>query len=54
MLPGKLGNLAQHYKVPTQEKSLHRALYDVEILKGVVDAMMKDHEPKDMQYSLLF
>ncbi len=52
-LPGKLGNLAKHYNVKTQENSLHRALYDVQILKGVVESMMKEHEPEDMQYSLL-
>jgi len=54
MLPGKLVNLARHYRVSAQEGSLHRALYDVEILKEVVEAMMKKNEPEDMQYSLLF
>lgn len=53
MLPGKLSNLAEHYKVPTQTKALHRALYDVEILKEVVESMMKENEPEDMQYSLI-
>ena len=53
MLPGKLSNLAQHYNITTQAKNLHRALYDVDILKGVLESMMKENEPEDMQYSII-
>ena len=53
MLPGKLSDLAAHYKVDTQSNNLHRALYDVSILIEVLNKMMKENEPEDMQYSLI-
>ncbi|MFH0838386.1 MAG: 3'-5' exonuclease, partial [Patescibacteria group bacterium] len=53
MLPGKLEELAQHYKVGTQSDALHRALYDVDILIEVLKILMKEHEPEEMQYSLV-
>lgn len=53
MLPGKLDELAQHYKIETQADSLHRALYDVDILIEVLKTLMKDNEPEEMQYSLV-
>lgn len=52
-LPGKLSNLAEHYKVQISKGNLHRALYDVQILMGVMDRIMKAHEPAEMQYSLI-
>ena len=53
MLPGKLSELAGHLKVETEGDSLHRALYDVEILAKVLEALMKKNEPEEMQYSLV-
>lgn len=53
MLPGKLEELAQHYKVETQVDSLHRALYDVDVLIEVLNTIMKENEPEEMQYSLI-
>ena len=52
-MPGKLSNLADHYKVNVKSNNLHRALYDVEVLMAVMDKMMKEHEPEEMQYSLI-
>ena len=53
LLPGKLSELAKHFKVETEEGALHRALYDVNILIKVLDTFMKRHEPEEMQYSLV-
>lgn len=53
MLPGKLVELAKHYKIDTKSNSLHRALYDVDILVEVLKTLMKEHEPDEMQYSLV-
>jgi DNA polymerase III epsilon subunit family exonuclease len=53
MLPMKLHLLADHFKVKTQDESLHRALYDVNILIDVLNAIVKKNEPEDMQYSLI-
>lgn len=53
MLPGKLGELAKHYKVQTEAGALHRALYDVDVLIEVLNAIMKENEPEEMQYSLV-
>lgn len=52
-MPGRLSELASHYKVKTEAGNLHRALYDVQVLKDVLDKMMKTHEPAEMQYSLI-
>jgi len=52
-LPGKLGILAKHLKVKTNQAALHRALYDVDILVSVLNAFMRANEPEEMQYSLL-
>lgn len=54
MMPGKLSELARHYGISTQADSLHRALYDVEVLAKVLEKMMSEHEPEQMQYSLVF
>lgn len=51
--PGRLMDLAGHYKVKLESSNLHRALYDVEVLKEVMEKMMKEHEPAEMQYSLI-
>jgi len=53
MLPGKLSELARHYKVETQADALHRALYDVDILIEVLNTLMKENEPEEIQYSLV-
>jgi DNA polymerase III epsilon subunit family exonuclease len=53
MKPGKLSELATHYQVTTKGSKLHRALYDVHVLQQVLDRMMGENEPKEMQYSLI-
>ena len=53
LLPGKLSELAKHFKVNTESDSLHRALYDVNVLIQVLDRFMKNNEPEEMQYSLV-
>jgi DNA polymerase III epsilon subunit family exonuclease len=53
MKPGRLLDLASHYKITTKNSKLHRALYDVHVLKEVLDHMMKENEPTEMQYSLI-
>lgn len=53
-MPGRLSELAKHYKIKHQSGSLHRALYDVDLLMQVMNKMTKDHEPAEMQYSLIF
>lgn len=53
-MPGKLSDLARHYKVQVKDSQLHRALYDVQMLMEVVNLMVKEHEPQEMQYSLIF
>lgn len=53
-MPGKLSNLARHYQVKVQDSNLHRALYDVKMLLEVAQKMLKEHEPEEMQYSLIF
>lgn len=52
-LPGRLHELATHFKITTQSTNLHRALYDVSVLIEVLDVLMKLHEPEEIQYSLL-
>jgi len=52
-MPGRLSELADHYKVDVKQNNLHRALYDVEVLKAVLDKMMKEHETEELQYSLI-
>lgn len=52
--PGKLSELAKSYRIKPKTENLHRALYDVQILCEVMDKMMKEHEPQEMQYSLIF
>ncbi len=53
LLPGKLRELAKHYKVEAKADALHRALYDVDVLIEVLNTLMKEHEPEEMQYSLV-
>lgn len=53
LLPGKLSALALRYKVPLESSQLHRALYDVKLILGILSQLMKLHEPKEMQYSLI-
>ena len=52
-LPGKLSELAKHYRVTTDGDSLHRALYDVKVTTKVLSKVMKENEPAGMQYSLI-
>ena len=52
-MPGRLSDLANFYKVQIEQGSLHRALYDVQLLMEVMNRMMKEHEPAEMQYSLI-
>ena len=51
--PGKLSELATHYKVKVEQSGLHRAMYDVYLLKEVMNRFMKENEPAEMQYSLI-
>jgi DNA polymerase III epsilon subunit family exonuclease len=53
LLPGKLEELARHLQVEMKSDSLHRALYDVDVLIEVLNTLMKKHEPEEMQYSLV-
>jgi len=53
MLPARLSELAGHYKVVVENESLHRAMYDVDVLIGILNKIMKENEPEDMQYSLI-
>lgn len=53
LLPGRLEELARHYGVKMESNSLHRALYDVDVLIEVLNTLMKKHEPEEMQYSLV-
>ncbi len=53
MLPGRLHELATYYKVAFNASALHRAMADVELLNKVLDKIMAEHEPSDMQYSLV-
>ncbi len=52
-LPGKLSALASHYQISVATDALHRARYDVQLLTGVMNHLMKEHEPAEMQYSLV-
>ncbi|MBN2087530.1 3'-5' exonuclease [Candidatus Peregrinibacteria bacterium] len=52
-LPGKLKDLASHFNVEAKSDNLHRALYDVEVLMDVLNKIMKENEPEEMQYSLI-
>lgn len=52
--PGKLSALAADYGVKVESGNLHRAMYDVAVLTEVLNRMMKENEPTDMQYSLIF
>ena len=51
--PGKLSDLAAAHKIKVSGHNLHRALYDVHVLMEVMNAMMKENEPKELQYSLI-
>lgn len=53
ILPGRLSDLANHYQVQIEHDNLHRALYDVRILIEIMNTMMKEHEPAELQYSLI-
>lgn len=52
-MPGRLSDLADHYQIKAKKSNLHRALYDVEVLMEIMNKMMKEHEPAEMQYSLI-
>ena len=52
-MPGRLLDLADFYKVRIEQVNFHRALYDAQILMEVMNRMMKEHEPAEMQYSLI-
>jgi DNA polymerase III subunit epsilon len=52
-MPGRLMDLAHRYKIKIHPGELHRALYDVEILMDVMNKIMKEHEPEELQYSLI-
>ena len=52
-MPGRLSDLADHYKINVGQENLHRALYDVQMLMEIMNRMMKEHEPAEMQYSLI-
>ncbi len=52
-MPGRLSDLAGVYQVRIESNNFHRALYDVEVLMEVMNRMMKQHEPAEMQYSLI-
>jgi DNA polymerase III epsilon subunit-like protein len=52
-MPGRLLELADFYKVQIKQGNLHRALYDVRILMEIMNRMMKEHEPAEIQYSLI-
>jgi len=54
MLPGKLSELAKYYGIKAKTDSLHRALYDVDVLLEVLGKFVKENEPEEMQYSLIF
>jgi DNA polymerase III alpha subunit (gram-positive type) len=53
MQPSYLAGLIAHYKIPYDKNKHHRATYDVEMLLSVIDKMAKEHEPNEMQYSLI-
>ena len=53
MLPGKLIELATHYKIEMDTDNLHRAMYDVNVLMEILGKIMKENEPEDLQYSLV-
>jgi len=53
MLPGKLIELAMHYKVEMDTDNLHRAMYDVKVLLEILGKIMRENEPEDLQYSLV-
>lgn len=53
LLPGKLIELAKHYKVEMDTDNLHRAMYDVNVLLDILGKVMKENEPEDLQYSLI-
>jgi DNA polymerase III epsilon subunit family exonuclease len=53
LLPARLTELAQYYQIYFQDKSMHRAMYDVKVLMGILDKVMKANEPEDLQYSLI-
>lgn len=52
-LPGKLEELARYHGIEPKPNSLHRALYDVDLLISVLNALMKKYEPDEMQYSII-
>ena len=53
LIPAKLSDLASHYSINLTDIKLHRASYDVEVLTGILNKMMKQHEPAELQYSLI-
>jgi len=52
-MPGKLMELAKHFNIDIKHDNLHRALYDVEVLMRVMNKIMKENEPSELQYSLI-
>ncbi|MFH1012724.1 MAG: 3'-5' exonuclease [Candidatus Peregrinibacteria bacterium] len=53
LIPAKLVDLASHYKIELKNRTLHRATDDAIVLIEILDHMMKEHEPAEMQYSLI-
>ena len=51
--PGRLSELADFYNIYIKQGSLHRALYDVHVLVEIMNRLMKEYEPEEMQYSLI-
>jgi len=51
--PGRLNELADFYNIYIEQGSLHRALYDVKILMEIMNRLMKEYEPEELQYSLI-
>jgi DNA polymerase-3 subunit alpha (Gram-positive type) len=51
--PGRLSDLADFYNIFIKQGSLHRALYDVQVLVEILNRLMKEFEPEELQYSLI-
>ena len=51
--PGRLIELADFYNIFLKKDNLHRALYDVRVLKEIMNRLMKEYEPEELQYSLI-
>ena len=51
--PGRLSELADFYNIFIKKGNFHRALYDVQVLVEIMDRLMKEYEPEELQYSLI-